>query len=136
MKGFCIHLNWQRVVSCNIFGCRICFQKLSRRVLIPFIKETGESLKIKQAAKIHKLNFVSYRSSEFIIRRKFRMSEMYKIKFTLNYMLVSPSHSKPLPYSCSFPSRTSIVATNLFLSPKAIPKRSNKYDYFFSQRAW
>ena len=59
------------------------------------------------------------------------MSEMYKIEFTLNYMLVSPAHSKPSPYSCSFPSRTSIAATNLFLSPKAIPKRSDKYDYFF-----
>ena len=132
LKGFCIHLNWQKVVFCNIFGYRICFQKLSRRVLIPFIKETGESLKIKWAAKIYKLNLVSYLSSEFIIRRKFRMSEMYKIKFTLNYMLVSPAHSKPSPYSCSFPSRTSIAATNLFLSPKAIPKRSNKCDYFFS----
>ena len=136
MKGFCIHLNWQRVVSCNIFGCRICFQKLSRRVLISFIKETGESLKIKQSAKIHKFtSYLTYRQSSSS-RRKFPISEMHKIKCTLNYMLVSPAHSKPSPYSCSFPSRTSIVATNLLLSPEEIPKRSNKYDYFFSQRAW
>ena len=108
------------------------FSKAIPKSFDPLYKRNRGKPENQMAAKIHKLNLVSYLSSEFIIRRKFPISEMHKIKCTLNYMLVSPAHSKPSPYSCSFPSRTSIVATNLFLSPKAIPKRSNKYDNFFS----